>query len=242
MPYRQYAGQMTPALDRLAAVARALGSLLAEVVFIGGAVAPLLQEEPPLPLVRPTKDVDAVTASSSYSSFNRLEEGLRALGFREGLTHPNEAAHAHRWTAPDGTPFDLVPAGQHLGASGNPWDHYAVATAQELELQPELVIRHVSAAGFLALKWTAYRDRGKEHPLDSHDLEDIVALVVSRPNIVTEFESAPVAVRDVIANEVTEFLAIDDVQELLVAHLGPIPTAERIAQLARSRLDAMRQL
>jgi hypothetical protein len=36
-----------PSLDRVAIVARALGDLAGEVVFIGGAIAPLLQIDPP---------------------------------------------------------------------------------------------------------------------------------------------------------------------------------------------------
>jgi len=238
---RLYTGSLTPALVRLAAVAEALGALRADVVFIGGAIAPLIHPEIVLPRIRPTKDIDGVIASSSYTRFHAVEEQLRALGFRQTGQAPDHRGHAHRWVAPDGTPFDLVPAGDHLGASGNPIDNYAVATAETLELHPGLIIRHASACAFLGMTWGAYRDRGEMNPLESHDLEDIIALVASRPTIVDEVLGAPGHVRTLIAQHVREFLELDDVEEVLVAHTGfHTLGAEQIAREVRARVEAMR--
>ena len=50
----------------MAAIVTALGEWGQRIVFIGGAVAPLLQTDPPLPRVRPTDDVDAIAATLSY--------------------------------------------------------------------------------------------------------------------------------------------------------------------------------
>ncbi|MFN2326976.1 MAG: hypothetical protein ABR551_14010, partial [Gemmatimonadales bacterium] len=69
-----------PAVQRLARVARALGPLAREVVFIGGAVAPLLQTAPPFAAPRPTRDVDALIGTRSYGEAERFRQELRALG------------------------------------------------------------------------------------------------------------------------------------------------------------------
>lgn len=69
----------------LADVARALGSLLDRVVFIGGAIAPLLQLDRPFGAPRPTRDLNAIIASVSYAQFERVREELRRLGFREDM-------------------------------------------------------------------------------------------------------------------------------------------------------------
>lgn len=177
-----------PVLDRVAIVARALGDLVSEVVFIGGAIAPLLQMDPPFLEARITSDVDAVTATHKYTDTERLNERLRELGFRQ---NPAEAKHAHRWRDPSGIPFDLVPTGKHLGGIDNPWDALGIETAIETSLPDGETIRHVTAPVFLAQKWAAHHDRGADDPWGSHDLEDILALLASRPSLVAEVAKAP---------------------------------------------------
>lgn len=102
----------------MAAIVAALDDWGQRIVFIGGAVAPLLQTDPPLPRVRPTDDVDAIAATLSYSDYGKLEQALRDAGFKHGGV-TGHATHAHRWYTPDGTKFDLVPYGDHLGTNGN---------------------------------------------------------------------------------------------------------------------------
>jgi predicted nucleotidyltransferase len=174
-------------------VARALVGLLERIVFIGGAIAPLLQVDRPFRAPRPTGDVDAIAATTSYSDFGEFSEALAARGFRQGTN----SRHLHRWIAPGPlrVPFDLVPVGEHTGASGNPWEMAAVESAVETELEPGLSIWHASAPAFLALKFAAFRDRGLDDPLLSTDLEDIMALIASRPEIAMEVFAAPEPVR-----------------------------------------------
>jgi predicted nucleotidyltransferase len=187
----------------VAAVAADLGDLAARVVFIGGAVAPLLQTNPPFPRARVTSDVDGVVASGSYAESERLHRELARRGFRRAI---RDTRHVHRWICPSGIPFDLVPAGKHLGGSGNPWDVLAIETAVEVTIGG-IAIRHVSAPGFLAQKWAAHHDRGREDPLGSHDLEDILAVLASRPAILEEVAAAPAALRAYVAAQATGFLA-----------------------------------
>jgi len=158
------------------------------------------------------------------------------------------ARHAHQWLAPGEPPirFDLVPAGSHLGASGNPFDQAALGSAERLEIEPGIVIRHASAPGFLALKLAAYRDRGEDDPFVSHDLEDILALLASRPGIVAEAAAAPVDIRTFIAARVELLVGRDDLDDLVAGHLGNIDrrrAAESIASVHRSlaALAALRQ-
>ena len=95
-----------PAIDRVAAVAADLGDLAARVVFIGGAIAPLLQTDPPFPRARVTSDVDGVVASSTYAESERLHRELAKRGFRQAIS---DTKQVHRWIGPSGIPFDLVP-------------------------------------------------------------------------------------------------------------------------------------
>ena len=197
-----------------------------QVVFIGGAIAPILQTDPALPKVRPTKDVDAIVASASYTDMQRVEKALRKAGFRQSGMVGGELDrfHAHRWITPGDGAFDLVPAGKHLGATGSTVDEFAWNSSWKVDIgsqeSAEVVIRHASPVAFLALKWAAHNDRGRDDPRSSHDLEDIVALVASRPTIATECEEAPEHIQMIIVAGIGEILNDPDVDELIDGHLG----------------------
>jgi hypothetical protein len=227
-------------MDPVARVAQALGrTLLERVVFIGGSIAPLLQVDPPFPRARPTKDVDAIVATVGYGNYESITHELRRQGFRE----LGESNHAHTWLTPGDTPikFDLVPAGTHLGASGNPWDSVALENWTPKDLEEGLTIRHVTAPAFICLKFSAFNDRGIKDPFASHDLEDVLAIIVSRPHIVEEIGSAPQDVRHFIRGWVERLLRNSDIDELLYGHLGnshPTSVAATVA-VARQRLEAI---
>jgi hypothetical protein len=209
-------GSRGPSVDRVATVAAELGDLAHQVVFIGGAIAPLLQTDPPFPRARVTSDVDGVIASSTYTDQERLRVQLMECGFR----HETEARHVHRWVSPSGIPFDLISAGRHLGGSGNPWDEIALETAIELHVGNGLTFKHVSAPAFLAQKWAAHHDRGRDDPLASHDLEDILSLLASRPGIAEEVAASPTTLRAYLRQQAGAFLANSDAEDLLAAHLN----------------------
>lgn len=228
-----------PSVQRIRRVAVALGELAGEVVFIGGAIAPLLQDDPPFEEARPTRDVDAVTASTSYAEVGVLHEALRRRGFSQ---RPGEAAHLHRWWSGDGDAFDLVPCGEHAGGSGQEWDRLALEGSLTVDLGGGVVVRIASAPAFLALKWAAFRDRGIRDPGGSHDLEDILALIASRPTIVREVAGAAGRVRGAVAGGAAAFLRYDTLADLLAGHLNNAQDPVVITAMVRGRLEAMRAL
>src|SRR5258708_1281300 len=81
-------------------------------------------------------------------------------------------------------------------------------------------LRHVSGAAFLGQKWAAHHDRGWADPLGSRDLEDILALLASRPTILKEVAAAPAALRAYVAEQAKDFLADVNADDLLAAHLN----------------------
>ena len=96
----------------------------------------------------------------------------------------------------------------------------ALATAVTATLGVGLAIRHASAPGFLALKWAAYQDRGREDPLYSDDLLDVLAVLASRPTLVDEVAGAPRELRTYLAGQSRAFLADPNAEDLLAAHLN----------------------
>jgi hypothetical protein len=70
------------ALESIAVVSSRLKHLAIEHVFIGGAIVPLLLDDPGLHAPRATKDVDAVVKVATNALYAQLENRLRASGFR----------------------------------------------------------------------------------------------------------------------------------------------------------------
>lgn len=199
---RRWDRPLVAPLVRVATIASALGDdLRKRIVFIGGAILPLLQDDNDLfGSARPTKDVDGVIATTSYTQKAKVEDALRARKFRNQA----DAPHMDRWITADGAIFDLVACGTHAGGNGSEHDMFAVETAETVDLPP--TIRHASAVGYLTLKCGAFRDRGQSIPLDSKDLSDIVTLIATRSRIVDEVHSAPKPIREFLRKQVRSLL------------------------------------
>lgn len=229
------AWQSHPAVQRMARVARAIGDLREDVVFIGGAVAPLLQTHPPFPLARPTKDVDAMTESRGYADLHRLQSRLTAVGFCQ---NPADPQHIHRWVSPAGDWQDLVPAGDHSGGSGQRWDQIAIETSEQTDLGGGIIVRHASAPGFLGLKWAAHLDRGQDDPFASADLEDLFALIASRPAIIEEVQAGPDELAGLLAAAAKSLLQMPELDDLLAGHLNNAQDSRQVSANVKACLGS----
>ena len=224
-----------PSIIAVERLARELGELRHQIVFIGGAIAPLLHSEPLFYSTRPTDDVDAIAATRSYAEYGRLTDELRARGFREDTS----GSHAHRWITQSEIPFDLVPAGDHLGGSGQSWDQFAIQSAASTDIAEGLSVRHASGPAFFALKLAAYADRGADDPYSSHDLEDIIALLASRGSIVAEVAAASAELKAFVSHELEALHRHPDFEGAIAGNLGDVGDRVGVLRLVRVRLDAL---
>ncbi|MBI5083448.1 MAG: hypothetical protein HZB13_02475, partial [Acidobacteria bacterium] len=148
-------------------VARRLGPLLPELVFVGGCATGLLMTDPASAPVRMTRDVDVIAEVASYVGYSRLGERLRAAGFHEDVS---EDAPLCRWVA-GAIRLDVMPVSGVVLGFTNRWYKQAVRDAQEVRLAEDLIIRVVTCPLFLATKFEAFLTRGKGDLYASHDLE-----------------------------------------------------------------------
>ena len=79
-----------PNLKLLEAVVARLGSLVDEVVFLGGCATGLLLSDPAAPPLRVTRDVDVMVEVATLSGYHKFNEKLRKRGFNED-TRPQGA-------------------------------------------------------------------------------------------------------------------------------------------------------
>ena len=215
----------TPNRQVLEAVARQLGPLLGEVVFVGGQVVELLLTDPTVVRVRYTHDVDVICRVATRAQYVRLADHLRTLGFSEDVF---EGAPICRWRSPAGI-LDLMPISEEILHFGNRWYEPAYARAIPYALTADLTIRMISAPLFLATKWEAFASRGEGDYFASRDVEDIVTVVAGRAELVREIAAERRDVRDWNARNVHQLLASGEADYLMEGILPPAHLAPGLA-------------
>ncbi len=219
-------------LDLLAEAARLLKPLLGELVFVGGCTTALLITDKAAADVRPTYDVDAIAEITSYAAYADFSERLRKIGFAEDTT---EGAPICRWLQKE-TILDVMPLDEKILGFSNRWYKPAMESAEERDLQQGLRIRVVTAVYFCATKLEAFNDRGKDDYLSSRDLEDLVAVIDGRAELVQEVRSAQEEVRAYIASEINKLLGTQAFVDALPGYLLPDAASQARITLLVSRL------
>ncbi|HEX7708860.1 MAG TPA: hypothetical protein VF701_20540 [Thermoanaerobaculia bacterium] len=215
--------------------ARALGELRDEVVFVGGCSTGLLITDPGAGDIRPTRDVDVIVATATRAEYRELERRLRAIGFRDDMKI------ICRWHCEDLT-LDVMPTDPEILGFSNAWYPGAIAHAVDHVLEPGLAIHVVSPTYFCATKIAAFHGRGKGDFAGSHDLEDFLAVVDGRLELVAEVRAAADDVRTFLAAEARAFLNLQEFLDVLPGSLAPDPASQARLPLLVSRLQAIASL
>ncbi|NVB37148.1 hypothetical protein G6O69_04850 [Pseudenhygromyxa sp. WMMC2535] len=170
-----------PPIELVTHVARSLGALTEEVVFVGGAITGMLLTDEAAPAVSATKDVDVIVSVTTRSEYlGGLSSRMRSLGFHEDSS---EDAPMCRWRLGDsrGVKLDLMPTDPMILGFSNRWFPGAFESAVPRTLPSGQTIRVVTAPYFLATKLEAFAGRGAGDYIGSKDMEDFVAVVHGRP-------------------------------------------------------------
>lgn len=118
----------------------ALGRLVDEVIFVGGATVALWITDPAAPPVRVTEDVDVIVEVTSRSAYYKFEERLRGAGFRE------QQRVICRWLHRDSDlVLDAMPADASILGFENRWQREAMPHAVDVILPSGTRIRAVAA-------------------------------------------------------------------------------------------------
>jgi predicted nucleotidyltransferase len=221
-------------LAALRTVAERLGLIREEVVFVGGMIRSILITDPGAPPARPTNDIDVVAAIGSQAQYYALAARLRALGFRED---EREGAPLCRWIV-DGLTVDIMPDHENVLGFSNRWYRSAreTATWHAIGEGANDRVRVVNAPHFIATKLEAFRGRGAGD-FYHHDMEDIVAVVDGRAELVDELRSAPDDVRIFIAGEIEALMADERFREALPGHLAGDRASQARSPIVVSRLE-----
>jgi hypothetical protein len=221
-------------IELLKKVARRLGPLLPEVALVGGCATGLLITDAAGAEVRPTFDV--IAEITSYAGYEAFSERLRSLGFEEDVS---EGAPQCRWLV-DGMKLDVMPLDEKILAFTNRWYRGALTEAKEIEVEPKLRIRVITAPYFIATKLEAYNGRGRGDYTSSHDLEDLLAVIDGREETVSEIARAG-EVRAYIAGQFRALLEIPAFVEALPGYLLPGASSQNRLSVLSSRIKEISQ-
>jgi hypothetical protein len=214
-------------------VARALGDILGEVVFVGGMIRELLITDPAAGAARPTQDVDCIVNAVSWVDYVQLSGRLRSRGFSECR---DEGAPLCRWVV-QSVRVDLMPIDPGVLGFSNVW--YPSTVEHALLVQGIAgSMRIADAVHFCATKIEAFLGRGEGDFLH-HDMEDFMAVVDARPELVDEIQRAPDDVRNFIAEQVAEWLSSERFLESLSWHLEGDDASQARRPLLLSKLQAI---
>jgi predicted nucleotidyltransferase len=191
-----------PNLALLVGMARAMGPLCDQVVFVGGCATGLLLDNAGLMDVRPTQDVDAIVEVATLADYHQLANQLMERGFKQTMADYTPPFRWY-WSLMQ---LDLVPLDEKVLGFANPWYRAGYAAALTAEPEAGLTVRHLSAPHFLATKFEAFKDRGQSDVYLSHDLEDILTVVEGRANLARELRQADPVVQKHVADSVAALL------------------------------------
>ncbi len=229
------ARQRNPNIEILTVAVDRLGPVADELVFLGGCATGLLITDPAAPSVRITTDVDVITEVTTVRDYYQLSERLRQRGFAEDQS---EGAPVCRWKL-ESTILDVMPTKPDLLGFGNQWYEPAMASAKSVELPSGKSIRMVPAPYFLATKLEAFDGRGKGDYLLSHDIEDIVAVLDGRPEILDETQRASKRLQTYLAHRFSTLLKTREFLEALAGHLPGDPASQGRMPLIKERIEAI---
>lgn len=187
-------------------VAHTLGSdLLSEVAFVGGCTTGLLvTDNVTKEGIRFTDDVDLIINVVGYTGWAAFQERLKDKGFKVHLD--DEVICRMRLGE---LKVDFMPDDETILGFSNRWYKQALENTQDFQLSDDLVIRLLSPPYFVATKLEAYKGRGNDDPLASHDMEDILNIIDGRPELIDEINNADQDVREFITEEISTLLEHD---------------------------------
>jgi hypothetical protein len=160
---------------------------------------------------------------------------LRALGAREDTS---EGAPLCRWVLDDVQVDVMTPSAKVLGFT-NQWYAAALRTSEEHTLPDGTVIHVTTGPLFLATKIEAFRGRGGLDFRASKDIEDIVAILDGRLELLDEVAAAEDELRAFLRGTLADWLAAPDFREALPGHLAGDAASQDRAEVILERVESI---
>jgi len=120
----------------------------------------------------------------------------------------------------------VIPLDEKILEFSNRWRRTAMERAKEVALEPNLRIQVVTAQDFIGTKLEAFRGRGRGDHANSHDDEDLQAVIDGREAIVGEIAAENADLRSYIAEQFRVLLKTAAFHDALSGYLLPDPGSQ----------------
>ena len=230
-------GRLTSNRERVAQAARSIEPLLNRVVFTGRQVAQLLETSALPTGARASFAADTVVRVLSTATLDRVATEVQ----RMGLTRGPRTAKGDRWIVNDDVILEFTYIAGDEDDPAAIWLEYASLLTMAVDVgtrDKTLVARITGAPALLALDWATVSARN-ESPLDSGELEDIIALVAGRAEVVREIAASPADLRSFVAAETRRFLAYPGAEHVI---RNAIQGAAMVPALVARAADRLRTI
>jgi hypothetical protein len=168
-------------LELLRRVATRIGKLRDHVMFLGGAVLPLLVPEPLAADIRVAKDIDLMVHAETKADLWAFEDQLWDSGLKRVTT-----SAASKWRVED-LHVDVLTTEPDTVDFINHWGREAVREKQTRDIGGGLVINVIRSTHYLATKIDAFYRRGYGNHQASTDIYDILLMLRGCPDLDTDF-------------------------------------------------------
>lgn len=205
----------------VAEIAEALQHFKDTVVFVGGAIVSLYTDDPAADEIRPTQDVDMTLNVINLGEWRIIQEELSELGF-----HPDPFGHAICSYKYNDIPVDIMAAEDGPLGPANKWFKIGFNNLWTV-MAKDQEIRILSAPCYLATKFEAFKDRGKDYRT-SHDIEDIIYIMDNRTTIVEEVNESKDSIKAFIKDQLLKIVNLGVMEEVLASHIHPLMIEGRL--------------
>ncbi|ASB49423.1 nucleotidyl transferase AbiEii/AbiGii toxin family protein [Alkalitalea saponilacus] len=206
----------------VAEIAAALKDLKENMVFVGGAVVSLYTDDPAAEEIRPTQDIDMTLDIVNLHHWKEVQEKLAELGFQ-----PDPFGHTICSYKYKNIPVDIMATEDGPFGPSNSWYKPGFNNLWTVKAKNQ-EIKILSAPYYLATKFEAFNNRGKDYRT-SHDIEDIIYVIDNRTSIVEEVKGSDPDIRAFLKQEIQYIINKGLLTEVLMAHIHPFMVAERLA-------------
>ncbi|ANH60728.1 nucleotidyl transferase AbiEii/AbiGii toxin family protein [Dokdonia donghaensis] len=194
-------------------VAIGLKELKETAVFVGGAVVSLYADNHAINEIRVTEDIDVTIKVKNYSDWIEIEEQLRDQKF-----YPDPVSTSIVRKTFKGIPVDIIPDGIDNPVNGNnKWYAYGFKDIHNAKVNTQ-EIQIFSPSIFIATKFEAFNSRGTDYRT-SHDIEDILYVLLNNSDIVSEIKNTQKDVRLFIREQLALLLVQRSSDEILSANI-----------------------
>lgn len=192
----------------------------------GGAIWLYLPNEIDAARVRPTEDVDFVVPSKTLGEYHKLEQKLRKLGFRNDT---RAGAPICRYVY-KGITVDFMPARTEVLNLNSRWFEKGLKKKRIVEISKKHKLGIFPLAYFLASKFDAFQDRGRDDPRLSDDLEDICVVLSCLENYDELFQDSDKEVTSYLKDQLKQMSEDPTIREAVYGHVGDGKQADRLIQ------------